>query len=96
MAIQKAFIKERGAEVFRKIRCFSSSKSSLKISRHLVQLLAIRILIANGAHCSVCGPFIYYIQLLATALEPVANGAENFFQSECFFSVGIVAVNTLR
>jgi hypothetical protein len=40
--VRKAFIKEKGAEVFRKIHLFPI-------------LLAIRILIANSAHRSVCG-----------------------------------------
>jgi hypothetical protein len=35
-------------------------ESSLKIPRHLVQLLAIRILIANGAHSSVRGNFLIH------------------------------------
>jgi hypothetical protein len=46
-----------------------------------VPLLAIRILIASRAHNSLW-PFIYYLQLLSTALrtnlEVVANGAVNF------------------
>ncbi len=46
--IQKIFIKGRGAEIFRKIGPPPSCESSLKIPRHLGQLLAIRILIPNA------------------------------------------------
>ncbi len=64
-------------------------ESPLKIPRHLVQLLAIRILIANSVYTQLCQPsFIYYTQLLATALwtnfEYVPNGAMNIM---LFFSV---------
>jgi hypothetical protein len=52
--IRKAFIKERGAEVFRKIRPSSIlGESLLNIPRHLIQLLEIRKRITNGAHSSV-------------------------------------------
>jgi len=53
--IRKAFIKERGAEVLEISVRPLSCKSPLKIPRHLAQLLAIRILIAKGAHSSVWG-----------------------------------------
>jgi hypothetical protein len=45
--IRKLFIKGRGAEVFRKFVRPPSSDSPLKIPHHLVQLLAISILIHN-------------------------------------------------
>jgi hypothetical protein len=54
--IRKAFTKERGAEVFRKIRPSSIlGESPLNIPRHLTQMLEIRKRIANGAHSSVRG-----------------------------------------
>ncbi len=43
--IWQVFIKERGTEIFLNPSC----ESALKISRHLVQLLAVRILTANTA-----------------------------------------------
>jgi hypothetical protein len=46
-----------------------SCESLVKIQRHLVQLLAIRILIANCTHSFVSGLLFYYKQLLAMALE---------------------------
>ncbi len=46
---RQAFIKERCAEVVRKIPRPPSCESPLKIQRYLVQLLAIRILIAHTA-----------------------------------------------
>jgi hypothetical protein len=52
--IRRAFIEERAAKIFRKPAC-PHPVSPLKITRHIVQLLAITILIANGAHSSVCG-----------------------------------------
>jgi hypothetical protein len=52
--IGKLFIKGRGAE---DLRIISPSLIPLKILRHLEQLMAVRILIANGAHSSVSGIF---------------------------------------
>jgi hypothetical protein len=46
-----------------------SCKSPLKIQRHLVQLLAIKILIAKRVHSSICG-----LSLLHTV---VGNGDKN-------------------
>ncbi len=46
--IRKLFIKGRGAEVLRKIGLSPSCESPLKITRHLVQLSAIRILLPNA------------------------------------------------
>jgi hypothetical protein len=34
---------------------FTSCESPLKLQRHIIQLLAIMIIIANGAHSSICG-----------------------------------------
>jgi hypothetical protein len=60
-------------------------ENSSKISRHREQLLAIRNLIANSAHSSVC-VHLYYMQLLAIVLrvnlEAVSNSAENFLNTE--------------
>jgi hypothetical protein len=50
---RKAIIKERGMEVFRKIRPFPSCQISLKQQRHIILLLAIWRQSANGAHSSV-------------------------------------------
>ncbi len=66
-----------------------SSESPLKIQRHLVQLLAIRILIACQQPTQLClRPFIYYILLLAMALwtnlETFSNGAVNFINHVVF------------
>jgi hypothetical protein len=56
----------------------SSCESPLKIPRHLVQLLAIRTLIANSSHSSVSTqPVIHYIQLLAKKVESASNGTMN-------------------
>jgi hypothetical protein len=46
--IRRLFIKGTGAEVFRKAVRLPSSENPLKIPRQIVQLLAIRILIANA------------------------------------------------
>jgi hypothetical protein len=58
------------------------------IPRYLVQLLEIRILIANSAHSSVSGLF-YYLHLLAAAqrtnLEAVANDAMKFLNTDFVF-----------
>jgi hypothetical protein len=54
--IRKVFIKERGEEVFRKIRLsLVLCESPLKLQRHLEQLLAIWKQITNSAHSSVHG-----------------------------------------
>ncbi len=42
------FIKEIGTEILRKIHPTPTSEISVKIPRHLVQLLVIRILIPNA------------------------------------------------
>jgi hypothetical protein len=63
---RKLFINGRGAEVLRIIARPSSCGSPLKILRHLKQLMAVRILISNGAHSYVSGIF-HFKQLLATA-----------------------------
>jgi hypothetical protein len=53
--VRKSFIKERGSEVFRKIRPSPILCETLKATPHLIQLLAFWKQIANGAHSSVRG-----------------------------------------
>ncbi len=69
--IRKAFISETLGGFLEKSARPPSCESSLMSPLHLVQLLAIRILNANGGHSSVCGLFL----LLAV----VGNGAMNKF-----------------
>jgi hypothetical protein len=92
--------------IYKRERCGDFTKSvrppscvsPFKIPRHLVQLLAISILIVNSVHSSGSGFFYYTLQLLATAqrtnLETVANGAMNFLNTycTCFFSVAKGAI----
>ncbi len=59
---RKAFIKGRGEEISSYVIPADTHfcENSSKISRHLEQLLAIRNLIANSAHSSVCGLFLQH------------------------------------
>jgi hypothetical protein len=79
--IYQSVLKVEGRRFLEKFVRPPSFESPLKIMRHLVQLLATRILIPNSARSSVGGLY-YYINLLAMALrtnmEPAANGAVNF------------------
>ncbi len=65
---------------------------NVKIPLPLVQVLAIRILIDNGARSSVCA---LLAMALLTNLEPVTNGAL-FTVRNLFSSVGNGATNVPR
>ncbi len=76
-------------------------ESPLKLQCHLVWLLAMCK--KNCQRCTqICQlPFIYYIQLLATALwtnlESVCNSAMNILSPECcYFCIGNGAMNSQR
>ncbi len=74
----------------------SARPPSCESPRHLVQLLAIRILIANGAHGSVCGLLFTSYSCWQWRYEKIWNlwpMAQKFSQLECIFSVGNGAMN---
>jgi hypothetical protein len=64
---------------FRPPACESSSK----IPRQLVHLLAVRILIANGAHSSICSLFIHQLVNGNGNLESIPNGGVKKLTPEC-------------
>ncbi len=73
--IRLVVIKERARRFLEKIRPCPTLWEPFKATAHLIQLLAIGILIPNDAHSSVRGLFLLHTY--------VCNGAKNKFGSCC-------------
>ncbi len=81
--IRKPFIKERCAEVSRKIRPSPTCEGPMKIPRHLVQLLAVgRILIANGAHSPILS--VLCLNSCFLMIPPPSYNTDKLISPECF------------
>ncbi len=64
-----------------------------KLQRQLVQLLAIRKQIANGAHRSVSS--LLFITSVDSGFVSVCNGVMNILDPECCYSLKVTALWTL-